>query len=130
MKLGDDLLSLFSRSDLGSKGEKIAADFLRKKGYTIVCKNFRCRSGEVDIIARQGGVLVFVEVKTRRSASFGSPAAAVTPRKQQQIAKAALEYLARENLFDTEARFDVVSILVAADGEPRIELIQDAFELG
>lgn len=130
MKLGDDLLSLFSRSDLGSKGEKIAADFLRKKGYTIVCKNFRCRSGEVDIIARQGGVLVFVEVKTRRSASFGSPAAAVTPRKQQQIAKAALEYLARENLFDTEARFDVVSILVAADEEPRIELIQDAFELG
>lgn len=130
MKLGDDLLSLFSRSDLGSKGEKIAADFLRKKGYTIVCKNFRCRSGEVDIIARQGGVLVFVEVKTRRSASFGSPAAAVTPRKQQQIAKAALEYLARENLFDTEARFDVVSILVAADGEPRIELIQNAFELG
>jgi len=130
VKLGDDLLSLFSRSDLGSKGEKIAADFLRKKGYTIVCKNFRCRSGEVDIIARQGGVLVFVEVKTRRSASFGSPAAAVTPRKQQQIAKAALEYLARENLFDTEARFDVVSILVAADGEPRIELIQNAFELG
>lgn len=130
MKSGSGLFSFFSRSDLGSQGEKVAADFLRKKGYTVICKNFRCRSGEVDIIAREGKVLIFVEVKTRRSDSFGSPAAAVTPRKQQQIAKAALEYLARENLFDTEARFDVVSILVAADGKPRIELIQNAFELG
>lgn len=127
---GSDLLSFFSRADLGERGESIAADFLRRKGYSIVCKNFRCRSGEVDIIARHKGVLVFVEVKTRRSASFGSPAAAVTLRKQHQIAKAALEYLARENLFDTEARFDVVSILVTADSEPRIELIQNAFELG
>ncbi|WP_136797972.1 YraN family protein [Desulfosediminicola ganghwensis] len=130
MRQTGKLLSFFSGTSLGDEGEKIACQHLKKSGYSIILRNFRCRSGEVDIIARHKGVLVFIEVKTRRSESFGSPAAAVTPRKQRQIAKAALEYLARENLFDTEARFDVVSILVSATGEPQIEIITSAFELG
>lgn len=129
MKYLEGILSRFSGSSLGDKGEQLAAAFLKNNGYSIICRNFRCRSGEVDIIARHKGVLVFVEVKTRKSASFGSPAEAVTPRKQQQIGRAALEFMARENMFDTEARFDVVSITVSATGEPRIEIIQDAFEL-
>lgn len=130
MRQTGKLLSFFSGTSLGDEGEKIACQHLKKSGYSIILRNFRCRSGEVDIIARHKGVLVFIEVKTRRSESFGSPAAAVTPRKQLQIAKAALEYLARENLFDTEARFDVVSILVSATGKPQIEIITSAFELG
>lgn len=130
MRGNGSLLSLLTGSSLGEMGEELAAKFLKKKGYSIICRNFRCRSGEVDIIARHEGVLVFIEVKTRRSKSFGSPAAAVTPRKQQQIVKGAMEYLVREDLFDTEARFDVVSILVQAGSKPRIELLTNAFELG
>lgn len=117
-----------SRQQLGKAGEDLAADYLTGKGYAILHRNYRCRSGEIDIIARHDATLVFIEVKTRRTNRFGSPAEAVTRRKQQQVSRVAEEYLMREKLFGTSARFDVLSILT--DGKnPHITHIPDAFEL-
>lgn len=117
------------RLSLGKAGEQLAAEQLVLKGYSILQRNYRTRAGEIDIIARQGKTLVFAEVKTRSTELFGSPAAAVTPRKQAQISRVAEEYLIRENLFDSPARFDVISILVPEGGQPRVEIIVNAFEL-
>ena len=92
-------------------------------------ETFRCRWGEIDIVARDGDVLVFVEVKTRRTISFGPPQAAVTPFKQRQISKAALFWLARRRLQEVNARFDVIAILLCEHEVPAIEHIKNAFEL-
>ncbi|MFV0437667.1 MAG: YraN family protein [Desulfopila sp.] len=117
------------RRVVGKAGEDLAADHLSRNGYRLLKRNYRCRAGEIDIIAMQGSTLVFVEVKTRKSVAFGSPAAAVTPRKQRQISRVAEDYLARENRFEMPARFDVVAI-VAPPGQPvTIEIITNAFEL-
>jgi putative endonuclease len=114
---------------LGSRGEEIASAHICRLGYVILQRNYRSRSGEIDIIARDGETLVFAEVKTRRSDRFGSPEAAVTYRKQGQISRVAQEYLARENLFDTSARFDVVAVFIPDNGQVQIQVIKNAFEL-
>jgi putative endonuclease len=115
----------------GNQGEEIAANFLIARGYRILERNFRCRGGEVDIIARTPGdkSLVFVEVKARRGLSYGVPQLAVTPFKQRQISKAALTWLSKNRLHDTSARFDVIAILLHTDATHSIEHIQNAFEL-
>jgi putative endonuclease len=118
-----------SRRSLGQNGEKIAAAFLQRRGYMILVRNYRRRVGEIDIIAREGEVLVFIEVKTRASGTCGSPAAAVTPRKQRQISRTAQYYLAEQNLFDAPARFDVVTVVFGKDQQSEIELIANAFDL-
>ncbi len=117
------------RANLGLAGESLATEYLSHKSYSILHRNFRSRSGEIDIIAKDGKTLVFIEVKTRRTAKFGSPAAAVTARKQAQISRVALEYLAIKNLFDVPARFDVVTILMPRGREPIIDIITNAFDL-
>lgn len=117
------------RSLLGQKGEDIAVDYLNRIGYSIIHRNFRLKTGEIDIIALDGKTTVFIEVKTRSSNTFGSPSSAVTPRKQIQISRVALEYLSRENLMDSAARFDVISVMIESNNEPSIELIQNAFDL-
>lgn len=117
------------RSLFGQTGEDLAAEHLRRQGYTILHRNYRSRSGEIDIIARHGKTLVFAEVKTRKTEDFGGPAAAVTLRKQAQISRVAVEYLAREDLFDSAARFDVVAVLAPAGRQPQIEIITNAFDL-
>lgn len=114
---------------LGTTGETLAANHLCSNGYTILHRNYRSRSGEIDIIAREKQTLIFIEVKTRRTTKFGPPAAAVTSRKQAQISRVALEYLNTYDLFDTSARFDVVSIVMPIGKEPVIEIIKNAFEL-
>lgn len=114
---------------LGKTGEDQACRFLKRKGYSIVQTNYRTRCGEIDIIARQGPVLVFIEVKTRRSRSFGSPLLAVTAKKQRQISMVAQEYLSKNKLFDTDARFDVVGMRIDASDHAEIEHIENAFEL-
>ncbi len=114
---------------LGARGEEIAVAFLKGRKYTVMERNFRCRGGEVDIIARDGKTLVFVEVKTRRSLSFGPPQAAVTPFKQRQISKAALTWLAKKRLDEASARFDVIAILLQDHDVPRIDHIRNAFDL-
>ncbi len=116
------------RITLGKSGEDLACLELRRRGYAIVARRYRTRAGEIDIVARDGGTLVFVEVKTRRSLRFGHPAEAVTARKQAKIRAMACDYLARAALGDCPCRFDVVAVTLRASGAPRIELFPAAFE--
>jgi putative endonuclease len=115
----------------GELGEEVAANFLIARGYRIVERNFRCKGGEVDIIARDPGdkSLVFVEVKARTGLSYGVPQLAVTPFKQRQISKAALTWLAKNRLHDHNARFDVIAILLHTGGQHAIDHIKNAFDL-
>jgi len=117
------------RQKLGKSGERIASAYLQKNGYIILSKNYRRKCGEIDIIARQGDYLVFIEVKTRTTTSHGHPLEAVTQRKQKQISKVAQYYLAENNLFDTAARFDVVAVTILNNGRIQVELIPSAFDL-
>lgn len=114
--------------DLGASGEDLAAEFLRKKGYEIVCRNYRCCFGEIDIVTRRRRQLCFVEVKSRRTCSHGSPQESVGRRKQRKLSMVALEFMQRYNLLETHARFDVVAVLFSEQGHT-IELIENAFDL-
>jgi putative endonuclease len=114
---------------LGERGEAIAVAYLKGQKFTIVERNFRCKCGEVDIIARDGNAFVFIEVKARRTLAFGPPQLAVTPFKQRQISKAALTWLAKKRLHEASARFDVVAILLREHQVPAIEHIRNAFDL-
>ena len=112
----------------GRSGEDIAAAYLQRLGYHIITRNYRRRFGEIDIIARDVDVLVFVEVKARRSNRCGSPFEAVDRRKQRQISRVALDYITRHGLEDRPARFDVVAVFLRKDRSPQVEIIKDAFE--
>ena len=116
---------------VGNLGEEIAAAFLEGKHYRILERNFRCKGGEVDIVARDSKdkCLVFVEVKARRDLSYGVPQLAVTPFKQRQISKAALTWLSKKHLHDQNARFDVIAIMLDDSGRHKVEHIVNAFEL-
>ena len=116
------------KKELGQKGEEFALRFLKKRGYQIIQKNYVCKMGEMDIIAKEKDTLVFIEVKTRTSTTFGPPQLAVNPKKQSQMSKVALNFLKEKKLEDVKARFDVVAILLGPRGE-EIELIKDAFDL-
>ena len=116
------------KKELGRKGEEIAIRFLKKKGYGILERNYVCKLGEMDIIAREKDTLAFIEVKTRTSSTFGPPQSAVNLTKQRQLSKVALCFLKEKKLEDVKARFDVVAILLRPKGE-EIELIKDAFDL-
>ena len=116
------------KQEVGKKGESVAVRYLKKQGYKIVEQNYRSKAGEIDIIAREKKTLVFVEVKTRRSTSYGSPKWAVTPKKQKAISMAALYYLKMTGQTHAAARFDVVSILVRG-ADTQIELVRNAFDL-
>lgn len=115
------------RISLGKRGEDIAADFLKAKGFKVVSRNYRQKSGEIDIICTDRDTIVFVEVKTRTSADFGHPLEAVTRHKQHQISVTALNYLSRHNLLDKPARFDVVGVIIGQN-DPDFTHIVDAFE--
>jgi putative endonuclease len=117
-----------ARQSLGRWGEECACNFLRGRGFEILERNFRTPLGEIDLIVRQGRILAFVEVKTRRSLAFGAPQDAVTARKQRQIIRAAQWYLSSARWPSLQPRFDVVAVL-AAGAQPTIEHIVDAFRL-
>jgi putative endonuclease len=118
-----------ARQSLGWSGEEAACTELQRRGYTIVARRYRTRAGEIDIVARDGRTMVFVEVKTRSSAAFGSGLEAVTPRKQAQVRKMATDYLWRAGLGDVPCRFEVVSVTVDAQRRPRrVEVVCDGFE--
>lgn len=110
----------------GSLGEKLAVDFLEKKGYRVLAQNYRYERNEIDIIAGYADILVFIEVKTRTSNTFGEPIEAVTEKKQQRIRKVAEGYLFEHHIEDTSCRFDVISILVQ-NSTPIVEHYEDAF---
>ncbi len=117
-----------SRLTTGKRGEEIAVKTLKKRGYKIIDRNVRLASGEVDIIARQKRTVVFVEVKTRTSDRFGSPAAAVDAAKQRKLTRLAAEWLQAHRLEDAAARFDVVSVVLDGRGGERVEVFENAFE--
>ena len=116
------------RKELGRRGEEVALRFLKENGYRILQRNYVCKLGEVDIIAREKDTLAFIEVKTRTSMTFGPPQLAVNASKQMQLSKAALSFIKEKKLEEMKARFDVVAILLGPTGE-KIELIRDAFDL-
>ncbi len=118
---------MISRVALGAAAEDLALCYLEAQGLTLVMRNFRCRAGELDLIMREGEYLVFVEVRSRRYARYGTPAESVTRAKRQKLLCAAACYLQRQRL-DLPCRFDVVAILQPG-GEPQIEWIRDAFQL-
>jgi len=112
---------------LGKSGEDLAVHELEGRGYAIIARRYRLRRGEIDIIARDGQTLVFVEVKTRASHDFGGAAEAVTAVKRQRMARLAQEYMMRQRLPQCPCRFDVVSIHFDS-GKPVVELFQGAFD--
>jgi putative endonuclease len=112
----------------GKQGEAEAVRFLQRRGYRIVDRNVRLRRGEIDLIAYDGDVLVFIEVKARRSTRFGGTPWAVDSRKQERLSRLAVQYLARRRMPDCLCRFDLVLIQGATDRGTEIELIQNAFE--
>lgn len=120
------MLSISQR--YGQSREHLAEKHLRRNGYKIQARNFRTPYGEIDIVARHKGTIVFIEVKARRSNRFGVPQEAVTATKQRRISMAALAYLKKHHTVDTRARFDVVAIQDGQD-PPLIEVITNAFEL-
>ena len=118
-----------SRLNVAKIGESLALKHLKARGYRILAQNYRARRGEIDLIARDGEFVVFVEVKTRRSLKFGVPQAAVTLQKQRQISKVALAYLQSRNLLDTLCRFDVIAIHLSPQLELlKLEQIESAFD--
>jgi putative endonuclease len=110
---------------LGLQSESDAVSHLKERGYRIVCRNWRCALGEIDIIAEDGDTLVFVEVKSRHS---GNPKWAVTPAKRKKISMIALYYLKKTGQMHRRARFDVVAIF-GAKTAGKIELVRNAFDL-
>lgn len=119
-----------SRKALGSKGEKLAVKFLKRKGYKIIQHNYRCRLGEIDIVAEYDGAVIFVEVRTKRTEEFGIPQSSITAAKRSQVSKAALYYIMEKKLLGRSCRFDVIAITFSTDShKPQIEHIENAFEL-
>lgn len=118
-----------SRIQLGRQGECLAASFLRKAGYTILKTNFRCHVGELDIVAKHDGYLVFVEVKTRSGIRYGLPEEAISPAKKYRLARAAQLFQLVNGLKGMPCRFDVVSILCDDSACRDIRLLQDAFQV-
>lgn len=117
-----------ARITLGKQGEDIAVTYLKKKKLIIITRNYRQKTGEIDIIAKDGEWLVFIEVKTRMSLRFGQPFEAVTQRKQNQIGRVALDYMTRHKLSNQLVRFDVISIIVNKNKKPKIEHLPNCFE--
>lgn len=112
---------------LGRLGEELAARYLRRRGWEIVGRNVREGRKEIDIIARRGGVLAFVEVKTRRSREFGDPLESISRRKRAEIREVAMRWLGRNRAAAGTIRFDAVGIALGPSGTVRLEHVEDAW---
>jgi putative endonuclease len=121
--------SLNPRKLFGQAGESAAEEYLRRKGYRILARNLRSSLGELDLVAEDGQVLVFVEVKARRTDAFGGAIHAVHHRKQEKLIQLAAQYLARHHIKNRLCRFDVVLLQGLNATAPQIEHIQNAFEV-
>lgn len=117
------------QQEIGNRGEKLAAEYLQHKGYDILTLNWRYKRAEVDIIARDGEVVVFVEVKTRSYNLFGPPDLAVNYKKESLLTSAAHVWI-EEHQHEGEIRFDVISILIEKNNIPKINHLEDAFFWG
>lgn len=115
------------RQRLGQHGEEIAASYLRRQGYMILARNWRCPVGEIDIVAREGETLAFVEVRTRRGKGFGTPEESITHAKKAKLVEVAQTYLQEAGLEDVAWRIDVIAIEIGQHGElQRLNLIRNA----
>jgi len=126
VRLADDA----SPAVRGAAGETAAAAWLRRRGYAILARNYRCRAGELDIVARRGADVVFVEVKTRGPRAIALPAEQVDARKRARIVRAARSYLARLGGNDPACRFDVVEVVSGAGRVKVTRHLKDAFRPG
>jgi len=111
---------------VGNKGESIAEDYLKRKGYEIIHRNYRCRLGEIDIIAKDDDTIVFIEVRTKQNRNYGTPQDSVTPMKMDKISKTALSFIQGKNLTGFSYRFDFIAVTYS-QGKPNIEHIENAF---
>lgn len=114
---------------IGGAGEQIAAEYLRQSGYQLLARNYRAKSGEIDIIVQKNDIIAFVEVKTRSSYAFGAPAEAVTYSKQRKIISTALCYLKSNAATDNPFRFDIIEVMLqqSAGGKAECNHIINAF---
>jgi putative endonuclease len=117
-----------ARIAFGKMGEDLAVRELERRGYAVIARRWRCSRGEIDIVARDGETLVFVEVKARDGADFGGGAEAITDAKRRRLVRLALEYLSRERSADRPCRFDVIAVDVS--DTPAVTLYQNAFDAG
>ena len=116
------------RAELGRAGEDLAVQHLERAGLTVLDRNWRCREGELDVVARSGGTVVFVEVKTRRGTAFGAPEEAVTRAKARRLRLLACRWLVEHRPSGADAlRFDVVSVLTRRGVAPEVVHLRDAF---
>lgn len=106
----------FQRKRLGSKGEEAAAQYLKKKGFSVLCRNYTCVIGEIDLIALDKGVIVFVEVRSRSGDVYGLAQESITKRKQHKLRQLASYYLLAEGKAGSDCRFDVIAILFEGEG--------------
>jgi len=116
------------RLELGKFGEVLALKKIKLLGYKNIIRNYRCPLGEVDLIAKDGDTLAFIEIKTRKGKSIGYAKEAVNARKRRQLSKVALAYMKSNDCWGAKARFDVIAINIERD-KPQIEVIKNAFEL-
>ena len=117
-----------SNKQLGARGEELAVEHLKRQGYRILEQNFRNRLGEIDIIAKDGGVVCFIEVKTRRSLKQGSPFEAVSRPKMAKLVQLAQSYIKYKRL-NSPVRFDVVGIVTRREEGSSVEILKNAFDL-
>ena len=114
---------------LGQRGEAAAEAHLLRRGYRILARNYRCPLGELDLVAEEGGAVVFIEVKTRRAGRAGSGAEAISPHKRLRLIRLARYYLAVHGLAEASCRFDVVTLSVRR-GRARLDVLHNAFQAG
>ena len=118
-----------NRQDVGRMGEAVARRHLESKGYRVIDTNHRVRSGEIDVVARHEGTLVFVEVRSRRAPGFGAPEESITPTKQRRLAMTAQEYIQKHGLAISDWRIDVAVVELGGGGrKPRVNVIVNAVE--
>jgi len=115
-----------TRITTGQQGETAARDHLTARGYAIVAANVRSGGGEIDLVARQDGVTVFVEVRTRHSVDTGDALASITPRKRERMLRAVDAYLAAHDLQETAWRIDVIGVTLRGQRSPEITHVEDA----
>ena len=118
------------RKETGLNGETVACSHMLGMGWEVLATRYTCRGGELDVVAKENGTLVFAEVKTRKGAKFGTPAESVNLRKRKRMLAAAEAYLSQNNLGETDCRFDVIEVCVGRDGLSRVNVIRSAFMAG
>lgn len=116
-----------AKDAIGRYGEQVATNHLEQAGYTVLDRNWRCQDGEIDLVARDGDVLVFCEVKTRSGMGFGDPAEAVGRAKSERLRRLAVRWMADRGVLGQDMRFDVVSVLRQPRGAARVRHLRGAF---